>query len=678
MKSESRKKCLIILSVYSIFLLIGIILFVWRERDENIVISEVCSSNLKEVEYSGGDYPDWVEICNLSDDPVCLDGYSIYTDNEDWERMTFENLTIQGRGYVMIFTPFGISSTGDRIYLSDNEDRVIDRVSIPKMEEDTSYSRQSDGSWIRTEITPEYANSSHETTIPTLDMPVFSHESGFYDEPLDLKLSCKYGEHIYYTIDGSIPDENSLEYSSPIYLDDASKRQNVYSSIEDIAENYSPPDYKVDKANVIRAIVKNNDGEYSEVVTKVYFVWEDEKEEYRNKTIVSLVCDPDDLFSDERGIYVFGDMQDENDPYSTGNFYQTGRESERASDMCVFNKDHIYEFDQKVGIRIKGGETSRGYPQKSFNVYSRKAYEDKYLKKSLFKDIDRMRSFSLYTCSQDTNGKLKDALASKLISDADFETLGYKPAFLFLNGEYWGIYYITERFDRTFFESHTGVGAEDVIKIEDPYLPQQSPEMDSFNILSDFMRNADLSDEGEYEVFCEMADEESMIDYYAVMFYIARLDDWPGGNEAFWKNKSEDETAYFNKWRPLFYDINSTSMDLWAVDNDTISAAIDTGENKIISLMQSRRFREKLCERIRDLSMNDLAPDRVRKATNKLREEMRLPMEGYYRRWCSEDLPYEMKMEAEADNIISFFDQRGKYIIKYAEKYRDDPSALER
>ena len=38
----------------------------------------------------------------------------------------------------------------------------------------------------------------------------FSKESGFYEEPFLLELHAPFGAKIYYTLDGSRPDENAL------------------------------------------------------------------------------------------------------------------------------------------------------------------------------------------------------------------------------------------------------------------------------------------------------------------------------------------------------------------------------------------------------------------------------------------------------------------------------------
>ncbi len=49
--------------------------------------------------------------------------------------------------------------------------------------------------------------------------PEFSFVEGSYEEVLPLKLSANTSGKIYYTLDGSIPDENSEVYTAPIFLE---------------------------------------------------------------------------------------------------------------------------------------------------------------------------------------------------------------------------------------------------------------------------------------------------------------------------------------------------------------------------------------------------------------------------------------------------------------------------
>lgn len=49
--------------------------------------------------------------------------------------------------------------------------------------------------------------------------PVFSYEEGTYDNAIRLKISANTSGTVYYTLDGSVPNESSPRYDSPIVLD---------------------------------------------------------------------------------------------------------------------------------------------------------------------------------------------------------------------------------------------------------------------------------------------------------------------------------------------------------------------------------------------------------------------------------------------------------------------------
>lgn len=53
---------------------------------------------------------------------------------------------------------------------------------------------------------------------PAVQTPILSEQAGIYTEPFTLELSAENGAEIYYTLDGSVPDENSLKYSVGINI----------------------------------------------------------------------------------------------------------------------------------------------------------------------------------------------------------------------------------------------------------------------------------------------------------------------------------------------------------------------------------------------------------------------------------------------------------------------------
>ena len=48
---------------------------------------------------------------------------------------------------------------------------------------------------------------------------------------------------------------------------------------------------------IVKAVVKSREAEYSDIVTKVYFVTNEDLYKYQDLTIASLVTNPENLFS---------------------------------------------------------------------------------------------------------------------------------------------------------------------------------------------------------------------------------------------------------------------------------------------------------------------------------------------------------------------------------------------
>ena len=128
----------------------------------------------------------------------------------------------------------------------------------------------------------------------------------------ELMILSEEGLSVYYTRDGSIPDETDTLYTGRLEVIDRTYEKNVLSDRTDIIApnkwgDAMAPLMKVDKADVIRAVAVDGQGNRSAVSTAVYFIGYQYKAEfYRNYKVISLAVEPDDLFDPARGIYIQG------------------------------------------------------------------------------------------------------------------------------------------------------------------------------------------------------------------------------------------------------------------------------------------------------------------------------------------------------------------------------------
>lgn len=163
-----------------------------------------------------------------------------------------------------------------------------------------------------------------------------------------------------------MPDETSQVYDGSLTFTDPGSQPNVYSARTDIAAEttaYLTPTEAVDKAVILRAAAFDADGNQSNPVTATYFINLDRKEGYQNAWIVSLISEPDNLFSDERGIYVRGSVYEQAlqdgiiyeefpwiDLMDYMNYHREGSESERRAQLTIFDSESTVRIDQECGI----------------------------------------------------------------------------------------------------------------------------------------------------------------------------------------------------------------------------------------------------------------------------------------------------------------------------------------
>ena len=533
----------------------------------------------------------------------------------------------------------------------------------------------------------------------------FSKQSGFYSEDFLLEIYAPTDE-IYYTLDGSDPDETAIPYTQPIPISDATPNENVYSARTDTstaffkellwktnsstlcdpAYEYQVPDYAVDKCTVVRAVYYDKNRKKSDITTGVYFVGYEDRAGYEGIDIICITTDPDNLFGYENGIYVTGKtfddlvdngyLEEESDYLARGlsnfwdaNYHLRGSAAERSATMQLINP-HGNIYTQNVGVRIQGG-ASRSTATKSLNLYARKKYGNN---TKIFYDFwstgyipDKV---TLSSCGNDMYSKIRDRLVAKLSieAEAEFATMHFRPYILFLNGEYWGIYYIVEKYDEEYLGKYYNVDSNNVAMIKAGSLEfGEEEDLLMYQKMMCFLESEDLSDADNYEIASNLIDIQSTIDYFAVELYVGRCNDWyPGyGNTALWKVQQAGEGDYEDgKWRWMLFDQNSGGLGF-------ISDGIDSIENtRAISpmfnnLCTNESFRAALAERIIELGQGAFSTSNVNAAIDKYVEELEEPMNVYFKRFFGTDTT---KFYSEVASIQAFFEHRLEDMIGYIEK----------
>lgn len=422
------------------------------------------------------------------------------------------------------------------------------------------------------------SSSQIDTPIEDTLSPKFSIDGGFYDKSVTLELSSTSGKTIYYTIDGSKPDINSIVYTKPIVINLREGEPNYIANRDDTSVTPYVVETPVDKATVIKAIAVDDNGNVSNVISHTYFVGLDISKDYNNTKVVSISTDEENLFDYDTGIYVKGatydnwiynggSIYDTKDYFQPANYKKTGSDWEREVSIEIFDVDGTSMLSQNVGMRIMGG-SSRTSVQKSLKFYARSNYGDSKIHckliPNLHKEIDNTKNIKKFDTFVLRNGgtdyygmKFRDAFIQTLISDRDVSRQSSTPVVAFLNGEYLGVYNLQEDYSDYYIQSHYDVPKEDVVMIKCNEIEEGTDEdYQLYQELLNFVNNQDLSQDEVYQEFCNMVDIQSLIDYFAFECYIDN-EDWidMDNNFRLWRSRTVTDKPYQDgKWRWAVYD----------------------------------------------------------------------------------------------------------------------------
>lgn len=410
--------------------------------------------------------------------------------------------------------------------------------------------------------------------------PDFSKDAGLYTEPVTLTLSSKIKDAVIrYTVDGSEPTASSYLYTGPIKIQDRTWEKNALSDIRTTDENFVPPKSQYFKGTTIKAKAFDKNGNSTATSVHSYFIANDIFERYR-VPVISITVPSGSLFDGENGIYV------------PPNYYNKGSEWERNAYMEVFDTSGNEVVSQTVGLRIHGGFT-RIYQQKSMRVYARENVSlknggEKKFKYDFFngkavdssgKAIKSYKAILLKNAGDDWyNYFIRDMLCQKIAAPLHVDTIAGQPSVVFINGEYWGVHEIRERYDDNYFKSHYDLAdSADVAMVEisddrdhADLSEGEDSDLQDFKDKFNFVANNDMSVWENYEKACGYFDIDNLIDYYAINVYFENTD-WPFNNIKIWKNKNP-ENKVDGRWRWALSDMDGTFENLRYHVSDTGSA----------------------------------------------------------------------------------------------------------
>ncbi len=518
----------------------------------DLAINEVLSS---------GSGSDWVEIKNNSSAPIDLSAYTLSDKRKEPARYRFPSVTLQpGEFYVVYCTgevnqnpdnaAFKISATGESLYLSKGES-FVDVLTVPgDVSKGESYGRN--GSLLRYFATPTPGAENGEGFPKSLSAPAASLPSGLYDRPITVSLDGP--GTVYYTLDGRRPTEASAVYSAPISLDSTTTLRTFCS-----------------------------DGIRTSVLTAYTYCIGTE----HDLPVVCVSLPQEFLTGEEQGILNHIDQTLEFEGQVT--LLEGGEE----------------KFSLPVGFRLHGNG-SRECPKQNFQLRFRSQYGAKSLNYPLFENrpYSEFKSLLLKGGSEDWNrAVLRDELATVSVDGTTaLYAQGMKPVVLYLGGEYWGIYYLRERFSDDYVVSRFGGEEGDVDLLYSSGGYAQAGSAKDFTALKEYVKTHDMSTDEPYEYLCSQIDAESLMDWYICRSYFGDRDT---ANIRRFRTKAGD-----GKWRWMFFDLD------WAFyhGSDSVSWALSNGGGDYLlmnALLKHPKGREAFLKRYGQLMETTLNEEKI-------------------------------------------------------------------
>lgn len=567
----------------------------------DIVISEVMTSNASFVPDSDGEHPDWIELWNPTSNPISMENYQLVHDEVD--QWTFPSVTLQPNQYLLVYasgknrsidelhTNFLLSRRGETVEL--HRPSGVDRFDIPELPSNSSYGRQVNEPGKKCFFaypTPGVENVPECFEDDSLGAPKLSHFSGFYDQSFTLEVDALDATRaLYYTLDGSFPEPilnptSTRKYVQPIKVvalpEVTGPLSQIDSTITDPVMKFSDIFRKKPNTstNIQPAVTLRIRSLYSVETTATYFVG---RQHTRTLPVVSLLLNPAHLFNHETGIYVAGNVfknwrnsarfNPKSNWSTPANYTATGRNWERPHVTNLFDSVRFQyctavscESPINIGIRTHGN-ASLINPMRSLRLYARNEYRNPGFTTDFFgQQYSGWSTLILRNGGNNQRGvtdrfHFNDMFFQTAMKDLAATTQSFQPVNVYINGEYWGIHALGERYDEQFVSVKYGVNKDNVV-LMDLNDTASTPR----HIVAHW-ENLIIRAETDSTTSINQKNIESSMDVTSFFDYIightfAGNTDWPANNTLMWRSLSTDVSTQSQmddqRWRWMIMDLD--------------------------------------------------------------------------------------------------------------------------
>ncbi|MCR4602732.1 MAG: CotH kinase family protein [Prevotella sp.] len=504
---------------------------------QGLVINELMQSNINCVMDDLNEFPDsWLELYNAGTSAERLYNYQVGTTPNVDEAWRLPGQMVSPGGHVLVYcdkeanglhTPFRLESgKGCSLYLFCNGE-IVDKVEGLQKQPapNIGYGRKTDGSseWgYQLLPTPRTANSGEVCDHDhVLGEPVFSETGRVLTGSHTLRVAVTMpagtpeGTVLRYTLDGSEPTEKSQKYLTP---------------------------FTISSTRVIRMRPFCEGWLSPQAVTQSYIFFP------RQLTLPVVSIASDRKYFDDGKLGIFAN--------NNGNTRVDWRRPINIE--FFFGEDCGSAINQLCETRIAGA-ASRGAAKKSLAIYAHKRFGTKRFSYEFFPDqcpgLTDYKSLVLRNAGNDFDYLyMRDAIVQRtMASHTDLDWQAWRPAIIYINGNYHGMLNIRERGNENNIATHYD-GLEDIDLFENwnSLKEGDSENLDSFKTF--------YGEHGhtmaEYE---EWMDCQEFINLMAMNLYFNNYD-FPGNNIVMWRSRKadSDRKGFDGRWRWIAKDCDYT------------------------------------------------------------------------------------------------------------------------
>ena len=484
------------------------------------------------------------EILNEGENILTIQAHNVSDNSSDFTIIPFLSVVFNSPKDVGVTPPdilnlesnnfhtnFKIATKSETLWLTDKNGGIIQEMTAENLPPDTSIgvSNNSGNIVYYSETTPGSQNTTNEYSGVVQSSVEFSNEGGIVNNAINLVLSGNdSNEIIRYTTDATEPSNNSPIYSNPIVIN---------------------------KNSNIRAKIFSNNKLPSQIFSKSYIF-----NSNHQLDVVSLTTDPENLFDEDTGIYVFGPYgtYDTNQPYFGANFWE---DWEKPVHLAFYNKDDDDFAEFNAGIKIFGGWSRGQNDQRSLAIFARGQYGYSEFKHSFFDELKnkKFQSLVLRNSGQDwLKSSMKDIMLTSLMRGTELDFQEHNSVATYINGEYWGMYNLREKINEHMLASKHNINADEVTLLTNNAEELEGSNQEYIDLIS-YISNTDLSNYANFEYVNEQVDIKEYILYQTANIFFNNTD-WPGNNIKFWKHPE-------GKWRWVMYDTDFGFGPFWDTTN---------------------------------------------------------------------------------------------------------------